>query len=166
MRRLYFLFPDVPHCQQMVNELLLQYIDIKHMHAVANDNVHLGSLPEASIFQKSDFRHSVWMGFVVGIFLGIIIGLAVHFYLDIEWGIWMFIIPLIIAFLSAWGASMIGIMSPNVELDRFNKAFNEGKILLIVDVPKDRVHEIEAIAVKLHPEAKVAGMEPTIPPFP
>ena len=57
---------------------------------------------------------------------------------------------LIGALLGAWAASMIGIMVPNTVLKRFDKALAAGEILMMVDIPKERVSEIEAYVVKKH----------------
>ena len=37
---------------------------------------------------------------------------------------------------------------------------------MMVDVPTDRVDEIEELVKKHHPEAEIEGTEPTIPAFP
>ena len=42
----------------------------------------------------------------------------------------------------------------------------DGKILMMVDVPVSRVQEIEEMLHKNHPEAIDRGMEPTTPVFP
>lgn len=36
----------------------------------------------------------------------------------------------------------------------------------MIDVPKDRVEEIEALIKKHHPDAECGGIEPEIPAFP
>ncbi len=42
----------------------------------------------------------------------------------------------------------------------------EGHILLMLDVAKERVDEITEIILKHHSEAEVYGQEPIIPAFP
>lgn len=37
---------------------------------------------------------------------------------------------------------------------------------MLIDVPRDRVAEIEALVKRLHPEADLEGLEPTVPEFP
>jgi len=166
MRRLYYLFPDVEHTQQIVDELLLKRINIKHIHTIARDGIHLGSLPEASLFQKFDLRHSFFVGLVAGVFLGIGMGIAFHTYLQIPLGGLMIATTFIGAILGAWASTMIGMMTPNIELKPFQPDIKEGKILLMVDIEKSRVDEIEDLVKQLHPEAAFSGAEPTIPPFP
>ena len=41
-----------------------------------------------------------------------------------------------------------------------------GEYLLMVDVPRGRIQEIEAMLEARHPEGHFEGMEPNIPAFP
>jgi len=45
-----------------------------------------------------------------------------------------------------------------------DRACNE--VLMLVDVPKARVDEIEELVKKHHEEVEIEGTEPTIPAFP
>ena len=51
-------------------------------------------------------------------------------------------------------------------LKKFEKDIEDGKILMMIDVPVSRVQEIEEMLHKSHPEAIDRGMEPTTPVFP
>lgn len=166
MRRLYYLFPDVAHSQTVVDELLVKRIEIQHMHVVAKDGTDLKNLPEANLMQTTDLRHSLFLGLIAGIFLGVGISAAFHTFLDLAYGGITIVMLLIGAILGVWGASMIGMTTPNSELKKFEQEVEDGKILLILDIPKPRVDEIEALIEKLHPEASFSGVEPTVPPFP
>lgn len=66
----------------------------------------------------------------------------------------------------AWAATMIGVGIPNVRLKRFEHAIESGELLMMVDVPKGRVEEIETLVKSHHPEADVEGTAPTIRAFP
>jgi hypothetical protein len=49
----------------------------------------------------------------------------------------------------------------------WHRVLQPGVLLMMVDVPKDRVDEIEELVKRHHPEAEIEGTEPTtIPPFP
>jgi hypothetical protein len=61
---------------------------------------------------------------------------------------------------------MIGVDVPNSQLSEFEEAIKGGEILMMVDVSKDRVEEIDDLVKKHHPEAEIEGTEPTIPAFP
>jgi hypothetical protein len=66
----------------------------------------------------------------------------------------------------AWTATMIGVDVPNTRLKRFEEAIERGELLMMIDVPKDRVEEIEEMIKLHHAEAEIRGTEPTIPAFP
>jgi len=55
---------------------------------------------------------------------------------------------------------------PNSRLSAFEKAIKNGEVLMMVDVAKVRVDEIDELVKKHHPEAEIEGTEPTIPAFP
>ena len=63
------------------------------------------------------------------------------------------------------GGFLIGSSTPNSRLKRFQSSMEEGHILLMLDVAKERVDEITEIILKHHPEAEVYGQEPIIPAF-
>ena len=166
IRRLYYLFPDVDHAGQAVSHLLLKRINFKNMHVVAREDIPLGDLPEASIFLTKDIRHSIVVGLIGGALVGVGAGIAIHIVLEIEWGGVMIGAILIGALLGAWASSMIGMMIPNKDLDKFQTSIENGDLLLVLDVHKNRVDEIEASMKELHPEARFEGMEPKVPSFP
>lgn len=70
------------------------------------------------------------------------------------------------AALGGWFASMMGLMLPNIHLKHFSDAIIAGQLLLLVDVPKERVSEIETQVCKYHPNVHFEGIEPSIPGFP
>ena len=61
---------------------------------------------------------------------------------------------------------MIGVSVPSHRLERFASALGRGEILLMADVPRSRIGDIEARLRALHPEAHLEGVEPDIPAFP
>lgn len=54
---------------------------------------------------------------------------------------------------------MIGVDVRNTQIKRFEEAVKRGEILIMVDVPKDRVETIEDL-VHNHPHAQMGGVEP------
>jgi uncharacterized membrane protein len=70
------------------------------------------------------------------------------------------------ALVGAWAASLIGASSPRRRVDRFGAALRAGSILLMVDLPRERVDEIEKRLGRLHPEARLERVEPRTHAFP
>jgi len=60
----------------------------------------------------------------------------------------------------------VGSSTPNVKLKRFQQSMEEGHILLMVDVAKDRVDEIRSIVHQHFPEGEDYGEDHTISAFP
>jgi hypothetical protein len=51
-------------------------------------------------------------------------------------------------------------------LTQFEQAIQEGHLLLLLDVPKRRVDEIDALVRRHYADVEIEGPEPTIPAFP
>lgn len=136
---------------------------------LARDGVALGKLPAATILQTSDFSHGLWNGLFLGGATGMVAGaLAVAFPpsgLSVGIGI-ILAIGLIGALMGVWVSGMVAADVPNSQLREFRAAIDAGKVLLIVDVPKEQVDEVSCLVRRHHPEADICGIEPTIPAFP
>ena len=169
MRRIYFLLPNVHSARMIINELLLSRVEWRHIHVIANHNVPLEDLPEATLAQSSDLLPALARGAAMGGLTGTLAGLAALVFppagLTIAGGA-VVAITLCGAGFGAWTATMIGIDVPNTRLKRFEPAIEKGELLMMVDVAKDRVEEIEKVIKVRHVEAKFQGTDPTIPAFP
>lgn len=168
-RRLYFLLPDAGIAHKIVNELLLVRIEASHMHVVAREGTPLGDLPEANILQKTDLIEATERGVAVGGATGALAGLlAVSFPpAGVILGGGMIAAAMLAgAGFGAWVSGMIGVNLPNRELKIYEEAVHTGSVLMMVDVPKDRVHEVEHLIQEHHPEVQIGGTEPHIPAFP
>lgn len=168
-RRLYFVLPDLGSAIRTANDLLLARIEDRYMHFLGRRGMSLGELHEANYFQKSDLRHSLQLGFMLGGCAGFLIG--IYIYLTPPDGMQLQLVTILIAtvvgaLFGAWAASMIGISTPNTALKRFDSQIGQGGVLLMVDVPKERVEEIQGLVHRSHPEASDHGLEPSIPAFP
>ncbi|MEJ2686416.1 MAG: DUF1269 domain-containing protein [Gammaproteobacteria bacterium] len=169
MRRIYFLVPDVNTAGQVVDELLLNRIEVRHIHVIAREGTPMQNLPEASFVQASDFVPALERGVAAGGATGVVAGvIAVSFPpagLVLGGGA-LLGIALAGAGMGALLSSMIGAGLPNSRLEHFKQSIEAGKVLMLVDVARQRVRDIEERVRTLHPEANIEGTEPTIPPFP
>ena len=171
MRRLYFLVPDVQNAEQIVNELLLARVEERHIHILAKDSVPLGEahLPEGTLLEKSDFVPALERGLALGGATGVVAGITAVTFPPaglVLGGGAILALSLAGAGVGAWVSAMIGVSAPNSRLKEFEDAIEAGELLMIIDVPKDRVEEIERLVKEHHPEAEVEGTEPTVPAFP
>jgi hypothetical protein len=167
MRRLYFLLPDLDVTHKVVDELLLARIEERHMHVIAKQGTPLQDLPEAGLLQKSDFIPALERGVATGGAAGVVAGLAALAFPGVVIaGGALLAMGLAGAGMGAWLGGMIGMDVENTHIKQFEDAINAGQILVLVDVPKGRVDEIQSLVKKHHSDADFEGTEPTIPAFP
>jgi len=169
MRRLYFLMPNITVTHNLVNELLLSHVEERYIHVIAKEGTPMEELPEASLFQKSDFVPAIERGLTLGAITGVVCGLVAMSLppagLVIGGGA-VLAIGAAGAGVGGWMSSMIGISLPSSRLKKFEEAINQGEFLVFVDVARALVDEIEELVRKHHPEADIKGVEPMMPPFP
>ena len=168
-RRLYYVMPDLASARKIMDDLLLARIEERHIHCLARRGTSLEGLHEANVLQKTDLVHGAQVGLLLGALLGCIVGGAVVWYFPIA-GIWQTVTVLGAAIIGAlfgvWVSSMVGSSIPNSRLRQFDQIIEEGKILVMVDVPDHRTEEIKSLLGERHPEAAHGGLEPHIPAFP
>ncbi len=169
MRRLYFLLPTLESASKVTDELLLARIDERHIHVIAREGTEMGTLPEASLLQKSDVIPAVERGLVVGGVTGALAGVAAVTFppAGIVLGGGAILATMLAGSgIGAWLSSMIGVDVKNSRITQFEQAVERGEFLFLVDVPKKRVEEIEEMVKSHHPDADIEGTEPHIPAFP
>jgi len=167
VRRLYFLLPNLTVTHKVVDELLLARVEEKHIHLIAKEGTQLGGLPEATLLQKSDFLPAMERGIALGGATGVVAGLvAIAMPGVVIAGGALLAMGLAGAGMGAWLGGMIGMDVANTHVKKFESSIQAGEILMLVDVPKDRVEMIQSSIRKHHPEVDFEGTEPTIPAFP
>ncbi len=168
MRRIYFLLPDLETTRTIVDELLLARVEERQIHVLARRDTPLPDLPEATFLQKTDFVPALEQGLAVGGATGMLaslVAVALPTGLVLGGGA-VLAMSLFGAGVGAWCSSMIGAGIGSRRLKDFEKAIEAGEILMMVDVRRDRVEEIEGLIRKHHPDADCMGTEPIIPAFP
>ena len=159
-RRLYYVMPDLPSARRMMDDLLLARIEERHIHFLGKRGTSMDGLHEANVLQKSDIVHGAQLGTTMGAVIGCIAGALLIWFPPTEG------IPQVLAVLvatvagaafGAWASSMAAASIPNSRLKRFAPAIDQGKILLMVDVPEHRVEEIHTLLNRVHPEAADEG---------
>jgi hypothetical protein len=167
MRRLYFLVPDVAVGKKVVDELLLAHVEWKHIHVVGKRGTPLEDLPEASHWQKSDvvpaLQRAVPIGGATGLLCGLV-ALALGPELVVAGGGVLLATSLAGVGIGAYLGGMVGLNVENTRHKAFHDAIERGELLVIVDVPRERVEEITDRIKKAHPEAEPEGMDPRVFP--
>lgn len=168
-QRLYFMLPDVASARRMLNELLLARIECRRIRFMAQDGKLPDDMPDAGFWHKTDLVHGAESGMLFGGGLGLLVGIWLVAFPP-EWvnvsPIAMLVTTFIGIVLGGWMSGMVAMAIPNSRLKRFATEIENGKVLLIVDVPFTRVAEIETLMAKYHPEARFGGVESHVPVFP
>ena len=145
--RMYVTLPDLASARQLADDLLLARIEDRHMHFLARRGTNLGELHEASYLQKTDAVHGAGMGMVIGGVVGICVGLALVYFppggMSVQL-VAVLIAAIVGAILGTWIAGIVGLQVPNSRLKPFEGEIEDGKILLMLDVPASRVAELPA----------------------
>jgi hypothetical protein len=168
MKRIYFLVPDIDITRKIVDDLLLSRIEERHIHVLAKRGTPLEDLPEATFRQKTDFIPALEQGLTLGGLTGMLSSLvAISLPTGLVLGGGAVLgISLAGAGVGALMSSMVGSSIGDRRTSQFKQAIDNGEFLIMVDVPRLRVDEVEQIVKRHHPEAECEGTEPTIPPFP
>jgi hypothetical protein len=168
-RRLYFLLPDVASATRTANDLLLARVEDRHMHFLARRGTDLGELHEASYLIKTDLMRGAGIGLGLGVLGGAILGYLIvnHPPEGTHPGLAAAVIATIVgALLGIWMGSMAATAVPNSRLKAFGADLDRGKVLMIVDVPYERVDRIREIVAARHPEVLSSAQEARYPAFP
>ncbi len=157
-RRLYFLFPDADHVSRVVDALDRAGIAKRHLHAVARPGIDLSELPVASARQRQDMglrmERILWSGNLLVFFVALVV-----FLVAMSQGLWpVAIVAAMVMLVTFIAGERFATKVPNMHLDAFNEALTHGEVLLMVDVPKQRVFEIEELVHRHYPDASVGGV--------
>jgi hypothetical protein len=169
MKRLYFLLPNIETTREVVRDLLLNHVEERHIHVVAREGIPLEDLPKASEWQKSDIIPAAEKGAMAGGITGALAGLVAVTVPPaglILGGGAVLAMTAAGAGFGAWASSMIGAGASSARLDKFQDALKAGELLMLVDVPKRRVDEVEELIRSHHKDVDIQGVEPNIPNFP
>lgn len=162
MRRIYFLVPNSETAKQIVAELLLSRVEERHIHVIAKAGIPLDELPEAGLLQKSDFWPSLEQGIAMGAATGLLGGLVAMVLPTglVLGGAAVLAITLAGAGVGGLMSSMVGVDIGNRRIEQYRDAVEKGDLLLIIDVPRDRVVDVEALIKRHHPNAECEGVDP------
>ena len=133
---------------------------------MAKEGSDLSGLPPTSLFQSSDVVHGVETGFIIGGLSGLIGSIIAISALQLgsEMGLIVLGCTLFGAGFGVWTSGMMGSSTKKTGLKGLEKDMDDGKILLITDVPVDKVNIITS-KIRAHKEAIMGGSEPSMPAF-
>lgn len=159
LKRLYFMLPDRESCKRVVAELRDAGIPERRLHVIASVAVPLDDLPEAGLLQRSELVHGLEQGIALGGTAGLLGGMLVLAFPPA--GVVVGGAELVAAVVTGGagvGALALGLISKDIhkkELAVFEDEIAHGRILLLVDVPKEQVQQWKQLILEHHPEAEI-----------
>jgi len=165
-RRLFFLLPNVESARTVKEELIKADIAIKHQHYYARDGLLPHDLPLANVLHKTDIVHSAEVGMGIGGIAGLLAG-----------GLWLIFPPeslgmrmlalfssmLVGSLYGAWASARAAATIPSPALERFSHGLDAGQILLMLDVPLNRLTEVKQMLERNHPDYQFGGVDAHLP---
>ena len=167
--RLFFMLPDVPSARSLLDELLLKRIECRHIHFMARDGTLLPDMPDANFLQRTDLVHGAQLGMMIGGGAGLIAGILLVMFPPEGLSLQTFAILVAGiggALFGAWASGMNAAALPNSRLAQFTDRIEAGQVLMIIDVPRTRITEIEDFVQSRHPEVNFSGEDTHVPAFP
>lgn len=166
MSRMYFLVPEIEETAKIVQELQELGLQRNHIHVASKHHasIHKAHLPEATLLHTTDFVNSLKRGAIVGGGAGILAGLVALAFppLGIEFnGLGVIGLGIFGAGFGAWSSSMIGVSIPDVGIERFHDALENGDYLVMLDLTEHdkKEEEIRAIIHSHHPNAAIENAD-------
>ena len=167
MEKTYFLAPDADSARRIVADFRTAGIADERIHAIANADVQLEGLPEASVFETTDYVPALKRGAAVGGTSGLLAGLVAVALppagIALGGGA-LLATTLAGASFGAWASSVMGASVTNSHLREFQAALDRGNVLILAEIETERLEQITQIVHQHHPEAAVKGVKSALPP--
>jgi hypothetical protein len=165
MRRIYFLAPNIETTHKIDDELRAEEIEDRHIHILAKRDTPLEDMPEASVFEKTDFIPALERGAALGGTTGLLAGLVgLRFAGFVIAGGPILGILFFGATIGTIMSGLAGLQVGNSRVKQYEDAIERGELLVMVDIPKERIDAMSQLIVKHHPTAQFEGVEPLLPP--
>jgi hypothetical protein len=162
LRRIYLLFPQRKAVEQVVTELQEIGVSLQNLHTIAQDGVDISGLPLANTRQKADFsarlESMLWNLNLAVFFIALLVLVAA----SIAFSITAIVLSLLIMIATFTAGNYFASHVPHAHLDECRGAIRHGEILLLVDVPRWKLREVESHVHRHHPDMVVGGVTWTL----
>jgi hypothetical protein len=166
-RRLYFIAPTKRSAKEIDRDAMLARVDGIRIRYMAEADRVVEDLPQAGPMQTNDLVRAVRVGLLSGGLTGAVGGLLL-FVLggpNIAFG-WVLASTVIGALFGVFAATLVAASVRSKPLRPFDRELGDGKILVMIDVPKKRIEAVLRLIMSRHPEADVRDSHTTIPALP
>lgn len=166
MNRLCILCSDVEMTRRVVAVLRSSGVEDSSLMVVARHDIRLDELPAAGV-DKTDAIPGFTRGVAAGGVVGSLAGLATLSFEELGFALGGAAIPLfglLGVAVGGLGGLLSGASVPSSRLKRFRHAIeHDGKVLLMLDVEKERGKELGKLIKHEVPEVEFVGFEPRAP---
>jgi len=161
-RRLNFLIPNAKLAQNMANELINLGVESNNIHTYAEHDLPLDSLRPATENQirgKTQYLERLfWNGNLILFFI-----LLIAFSASIALGEYLFTIYCSVAMIISFSmGNYYARHLPHTNPGMFKNALSHNELLMMVDLPEEKVGEVEMKIHRHHPAAIEAGSSWTL----
>lgn len=156
-RRLYFLFPNEAHVQQAIDDLQRNAgVDASQIHVIANSETTTLSHPHTRLMgdKEAQMESRLWNGNLALFFVALLLFIASL----------ATVMPLLAAasvvvmFATFIAGLMFTTRVPNAHMSQFREALSHGELLLMLDIPRSKVQEVEHYVHHHYPDAETGGV--------
>lgn len=157
-RRLYFTFPTPAQARRAVAELVANGISRADIHSVARDADSLAELPTATPQQRDDRiwkLEGLYWNLNLVTFFAALVGLLGALYSGHHALAAIAGVVMLITFITG---ERFAVQIPHAHLAEQQIPLVHGEVVVMVDVPARRVHEVEGMVCRHHPEAGLGGV--------
>ena len=157
-RRMYFVLPDETHALQVMQDIEESGVEHRHIHGVSGRGVTLTHLPEASMRQQHDIaarlEKTAWTANLAVFFIALLALIQALAHGSVLWAA----IILVVLAATVFAGVLFALRVPDTHLAEMHGALSHGDVVLMADVPRERVHEIDEVVERRHPEATAGGV--------
>lgn len=166
MKRLYYLTRNVQSTERIAEDLHREGITDWHFHVISKDEAGLQQhhVHMANLLHRFDVLHSGERGGLIGGTIGFAIGVLAVLFTPMGdiFGFWFLPLPTgLCGFFGAWVGGLVGLSHENYKIARFHDDIEKGRYLIMIDIRKDKEESVRRVMERLHPEARLAGMDST-----
>lgn len=164
MKCYYYLSPNLASTENICEDLHQSGVSDWFMHIISKDEAGLSrkQLHSSNYLETMDLMRNGLMGAVGGFAIGVGLAALVAVFEPFGAGISVFAYVGVIFLLTCfgtWQGGLIGISLDNKKLEKFRGDIDQGKYLMLVYAHKNKEESIENMMKKLHPEAKLVGVD-------
>ncbi len=160
MKRFYFISDDLDDLEAVETELEADGIATEQIHVLSLDDAEVEAhhLHQVQAFMKKDVVHSAEIGALIGLVVSaaaLIVVYLAGWYEVIGWVPFIFLAVILLGFCT-WEGGLIGIHMPNSHFRGFQRALQQGRHILFVDIDPEEEPVLKSTLAR-HPKLESAG---------